>query len=428
MQKPKVFLSSTIHDFRDLRSAIRVWLEEYGFEVQASEFNDFPQIPDSNSYESCLKAIDESNYFILLVGSRVGGLYDAAKKISITRMEYQHAYERLKAGKLKMLVFVRKEVWDIREDRTALRKYIEDNFVKEGELDADQAAKLVAHSSRFLTDAESTFDFLAEIGKHDEMKQATKGQGAFPVGNWMYQFAGFKDITDALRTVLGVSGGLRKVALVASLQHEIEENLVHFFTMTKDGHLSRNRYGASHSRKCLQGGMNDGSQYKGEDLRQLGAFVGFHGKIGIHLRSRVLEDAILSGEFLELEKATGKFVVGKIQRGLMTLLEVIDRLRLYAENEPSDSGTKLIANPSYMKSPIKMFTVPNIDLISEFYFYDVWENAENMFKAIHRALDGDSTLLDSVKINPTSPIACEAANIQNETPAISAIQWWIAQG
>ena len=91
MQKPKVFLSSTIHDFRDLRTAIRVWLEEYGFEVQASEFNDFPQIPDKNSYESCLKAIDEADYFVLLVGSRVGGVYDAAKGISITRMEYQHA-------------------------------------------------------------------------------------------------------------------------------------------------------------------------------------------------------------------------------------------------------------------------------------------------------------------------------------------------
>ncbi|MBI3797446.1 MAG: DUF4062 domain-containing protein [Deltaproteobacteria bacterium] len=52
--KPKVFVSSTIYDFHDLRSALKLWLEEYGYEVLMSDFNDFPQLPDKNSYESCL--------------------------------------------------------------------------------------------------------------------------------------------------------------------------------------------------------------------------------------------------------------------------------------------------------------------------------------------------------------------------------------
>lgn len=43
--KPVVFISSTIYDFRDLRSALKFWLEEFGYEVMASEWNDFPQIP-----------------------------------------------------------------------------------------------------------------------------------------------------------------------------------------------------------------------------------------------------------------------------------------------------------------------------------------------------------------------------------------------
>jgi hypothetical protein len=33
--KPAVFISSTVHDFRDLRSALKFWLEELGYEVMA---------------------------------------------------------------------------------------------------------------------------------------------------------------------------------------------------------------------------------------------------------------------------------------------------------------------------------------------------------------------------------------------------------
>lgn len=32
-QKPSIFISSTIFDFKDLRSSLKFWLEEYGFNV-----------------------------------------------------------------------------------------------------------------------------------------------------------------------------------------------------------------------------------------------------------------------------------------------------------------------------------------------------------------------------------------------------------
>jgi hypothetical protein len=32
-QRPKVFISSTIYVFRDLRSALKYWLEELGYDV-----------------------------------------------------------------------------------------------------------------------------------------------------------------------------------------------------------------------------------------------------------------------------------------------------------------------------------------------------------------------------------------------------------
>ena len=70
---PRVFVSSTVYDFRDLRSAVKLSLEEYGYGVHLSELNDFPQLPDQNTYDSCLRAIDQSDYFVLFVGVGLAG-------------------------------------------------------------------------------------------------------------------------------------------------------------------------------------------------------------------------------------------------------------------------------------------------------------------------------------------------------------------
>jgi hypothetical protein len=92
-----------------MRSAIKYWLEEAEYSVQLSESSDFEKDSTINSYDACLKAIGESDYFILLIGSRVGGMYD--KDISITRQEYRRAIELVTEGKMKRIIaFVRSEV------------------------------------------------------------------------------------------------------------------------------------------------------------------------------------------------------------------------------------------------------------------------------------------------------------------------------
>jgi hypothetical protein len=57
-----------------------------------SESNDFAKPFDENSYEACLRTIDDCDYFVLLIGARTGGLYNEREGVSITRMEYRHAY------------------------------------------------------------------------------------------------------------------------------------------------------------------------------------------------------------------------------------------------------------------------------------------------------------------------------------------------
>ena len=145
--KPKIFISSTIYDFRDLRSALKFYFEQFDFSVQLSEFNDFQKKLDLNSYDSCLNEIHNSDYFILLIGSRVGGWFDEINKISITRKEYETAYELAREGKLKLLIFVRDEIWTIREDRKALKKYLQSEKTFSSELSASDMIKITNYPS-----------------------------------------------------------------------------------------------------------------------------------------------------------------------------------------------------------------------------------------------------------------------------------------
>ncbi len=170
MKPPTFFLSSTIYDFKDLRSAIKYQLERQGCRVLASDFNDFPKPLDKHSYEACLTAIRQADYFILLIGSRVGGWYDEETRVSITQREYREAYELHQAGRLKLLNFVRTEVWQMKDDRKQLEQHLNG-------LDLDPAVKanIVRHPSKSATDAEFIIGFINEVTRNKDARQAAKG-------------------------------------------------------------------------------------------------------------------------------------------------------------------------------------------------------------------------------------------------------------
>lgn len=193
--KPTFFISSTIYDFRDLRSALKFYLEELGYQVYASEYNDFKVLNDQHSYDACLKLIEECDYFILLVGSRVGGFYDLENRISITRQEYREAYKLHEQGRLQIVSFVRDEVWQLKETRNELSTHLKDIKV----LDEEIKTEIVNFETKFANDASLISEFINEIGKNNETKNSLKNGDVLPTGNWIKQFKGFKDIIEGIR-------------------------------------------------------------------------------------------------------------------------------------------------------------------------------------------------------------------------------------
>jgi hypothetical protein len=421
---PRVFVSSTIYDFRDLRSALKIWLEEYGFQVLMSEMNDFRQIPDQNSYLSCLQAIDECDYFILLIGGRVGGWYDKANRVSITQMEYRRAYDRLKEGKLRLLVFVRKEVWDIREDRNALKKHLEVDAELDKELTAQQKEKLVSHPSKFVNDATFITAFVDEVARIPEMKKAVTGGGEYPVGNWVYQFSSFKDIADACRIVLNLSGNLRRKAIIANLKYELAQNLKEL--LARFGQEVRPAPSwSAHARSCFKGGFSESSQYKGDHLIWLGMFVMLWGNVGKRLKLTAINEAIISGEFLDYNKTNGTHEVGPLQKALMDLEGQVERLRATDTKDLFTWALQLLNTEQYKTNRKNVFTLENAPLVASFAMHDMVDNAVNLSKAVYQALEGDSGMLTSLTTHPSSPIQEEQLEMESEQVSHDDVMKWL---
>ncbi len=197
MKRPTIFLSSTIYDFRDLRSALKYHLELQGCSVLASEFNDFQKPLDEHSYDACLKSIEQCDYFILLIGSRVGGMYDPDSQISITQKEYRTAYELHKLGRLHIMTFVRGEVWQVKEDRRALSKHLRELKMKESEV-----TRVLAYPNKFASDAEFISSFIEEVGRNIETKSAIAEGLPRPTGNWIHVFKDYAEIVAAVDPVI----------------------------------------------------------------------------------------------------------------------------------------------------------------------------------------------------------------------------------
>ncbi len=223
--KPSIFISSTIFDFADMRSSLKYYLERLGYTVNMSEFNDFQHDLDKNSYDACFKTVENSDYFILLIGSRAGGLYSKASNATITQMEYRAAYEKAKQGKTRILAFVRKDVWTIIEERGDLARHLKGQLLEEKEITEVAADKIPKLSSKFATDAGLISAFIAEVCRKDEMKAAAKGEGELPVANWVHQFATFGDIVACLRVQFNIGDVLERKKVIDGLADELLSNL-----------------------------------------------------------------------------------------------------------------------------------------------------------------------------------------------------------
>lgn len=130
MAELKVFISSTCYDLSLLRSQLRLFIRNMGYEPIMSDYEDVLYDPRTHTHTSCVDEVNNCDVLILIIGSRFGGKaspealskinfetlknesisIDALKEnedLSVTQLEVLTAIE----NSIPVYVFIEKRVW-----------------------------------------------------------------------------------------------------------------------------------------------------------------------------------------------------------------------------------------------------------------------------------------------------------------------------
>lgn len=411
-KRPTFFLSSTIFDFKDLRSAIKYTLESRGCQVLASEFNDFPVDSQSHSYEACLTNISMADYFILLIGNRVGGWYDEKKHVSITQQEYREAYRRHLAGQLRIVTLVRAEVWQAKEERKELGK-----LLSELDLTKPNRETIKNFPSKFMDNADFIIKFLDEVSHNQETANAVKCGGVKPSGNWIYPFTTFREVDDVLQPLTFTGRTADEAAYRKALQHELMELMQRLLLKYNEKVIDprsiisdfRNHYPitkkALETEVCVQG--NDWKRFSIFMFRLLGC----------RIKPIVINDALTSPIFMDYNPQTSSYVQSSAYDLLSRLVNEIslftaavnsETLSLFIKFSPSHIGN----GPNY--------SIPGQPLALAVGLSMRWYNILSICIALIQHLEGQK--LQKPRLMPYSPIVGMQDEIDKETVTVDEIK------
>jgi hypothetical protein len=415
MNRPSIFLSSTIFDFRDLRSALKSYLEERGCRVLASEFNDFTKPVDKHSYQACLDSIEQSDIFVLLVGTRVGGWFDKTSRTSITQQEYRRAYELAKVGKLRILTFVRDEVWTHWQGVKELERYLKSLT----EVDVLLREKIIRHPSSFADDAAFIHAFISEISRNKETAAAAEGAGAMPVANWVHTFKDFSGIADAI-TPLVLSGlAVRDAAGRTVLLNQILALLQGIMSPSKNG-LFAPFAAIRKLAKDLNLGTGNltGKVTLSKDQWNRIVVLGLHA----HRAAPAIESiaaGLNSDLLLDYRPETGAF---RPSEAYDVLTELVDQARWFGKAQQTADWAKFM---SHGKNHDKNWSVsvPILEVAGELSLLLRWADTILLAKALAIFLDGKPLVRPEPM--PLTPFLDQQEGVANEKTTLAQVRAFV---
>lgn len=409
--KIRVFVSSTIRDLSDVRSALRYWLEELGFEVLLTELNDFDREPTGSTFDACLDAIGTCDYYILLVGSRSGGEFEPG--VSITNQEFRVARGLEAEGRLAIIPFIRSDV------HASLP------------LSDDEAAKSLNRDTHAVNPEKARVN-IADIRRFwDEVSKApVPSTPPRPSGTRFYnKFSTFKELADALKIQLRAVHTVRRRALLAQLLGEIRGNLqvsnesykglpspIHrrFSSVRKDPALALD--GAGHAYVTHE------QAYRIFDFR-----FGSSGA-ATNLSSSALLEALQSGEFVVFDQERHQLVDDTVRVGMNALLLEITRSRdMVAAFSQSPFAEEFAGIIGSLQGHEPRTSVSVLFLTFLFALHDRLENVLRLSVALARWIEtNDGTPFLLPPLHPSAPDPHVAEEIERERPTDANVESWIS--
>ncbi len=137
MAKPRIFISSTFYDLRQVRSDLDIFIENLGYEPVRNEEGDIPYGKDDALEEYCYKEIKAVDILVSIIGGRFGSESKRSNS-SISQIELRTA---LKENK-QVYIFIEKnvlseyETYLINKENTSMKyRYVDDvriyHFIEE---------------------------------------------------------------------------------------------------------------------------------------------------------------------------------------------------------------------------------------------------------------------------------------------------------
>lgn len=384
---PRVFLSSTVKDLADLRSAVRYLLEQYGFEVFASENPDFPHDLDTETRVAALGPIDDADYYVLIVGSRRGAL--TSDGVSVTRSEFRRARAvHRETGRPRLVLLARQDILDA----------------------AKRGPTYVLEASEDWTAVRA---FLDEIGTAADPRDP----------NWVHGFRSFGDLATALRTALRLSGPLRRLALEANLVEELGGNLQLLLAKLRDLVVPAQDLLMPH----LVPAPSDRAVFLDRQATASIWVYRFSLPAPNALASVALSDAISSGDFLGFDPASGAMTMSEVQQAMLHLRQRIARYEtLLSLLSTGPSAVELAG----LRGDRREDLVPvSSDLRVLLYaIRDELANVSGLATALQRFFSGIDTTIAPPPMNPPTPLEEDARRIEaSSVTRDEALRWALRQ-
>jgi hypothetical protein len=357
-------------------------------------------------------------------------MYDKTARISITQREYREAYRLHKEGKLRILAFVRSDVWSLRKEHKSLVKHLaniskrlaEDNVEqptsdkgRQSTLTPDLCQAIAAYPKGTVTDAKFITAFINEVGRIAETEAGTSGAGLLPTGNWIHTFGNFEDIITTIQSLTFTHTPVEESAFRALVRSEIDEIL---------GSMLFRHGGQVYSpaaalddfarRYPLKSDPRDHLVIFRSDWNSLYVFAQRLPAIRIH--APMLNRALSSPVFLRFDGVTQAFVETDLYRALHLLATEIGE---FTEMNTPGLWKSIFGHAVDTKPHKDRITTPVIAVAELLYVLYRWDNIVNIAVALRKHLEGSELTIPTLR--PRSPIVQMQHEIVEERMTIAEI-------
>ena len=370
---PSVFISSTVKEFRDLRSAIAYTLRVQGFTVFQSEASDFNIRGDRSAIEECLANIGDCDFYILLVGNTRGNLFEDG--ISVTRQEYRTARDAcLSRGRPRLLFYLR--------DTTELA------------LQSNQEAQLAAG----IDDPNHLASFIDEIQR----------PGIEDAPSFLTRFRDFEHLMNSLVIRMNLGRNLSEKLIRHSLLSELLSNLSNMVWRSGTSAFLRHWY-MNKTRDSIQitpEGVDQSVLITDDQVISLTFSLVGRTK-SENLKTRSIEDALDRGVFLTFDPTSGTLQESVLHKALQQTFEDIQALHYLDRTIPDQvkwDTSILVAIKARWRGRPNPLAIPGFDLASAFRHYDLMEDIFQEHLALCQVLLGLSEELPSYYRRPLTPL------------------------